>query len=312
MRKPTRTFIPLDELVINYHITEACNYACQFCYAKWNKPNELHSQGDQVERLLQCLSDYFITDCNNIVQQQMPYRDVRLNFAGGEPLILKQRFGEIADKAAQLGFNLSLITNGHHLTDEFIDNYAGLFTMIGISFDSQFSLGRIQIGRVDRKGNLLTNCDLISKVARLRTVNPAIKIKINTVVNAINQDEDFNQLINQINPYKWKVLQVLPVLNDKLVITDSQFDSFVSRHKNLKSIMAVEDNHTMTNSYLMIDPKGRFYQNERVGGDYQYSDCLLASGVKSALQQTGISWQRFAQRYTATDGVANSALMGMA
>ncbi|SQD76696.1 viperin family antiviral radical SAM protein [Moritella yayanosii] len=293
----TTSFTPLNELVINYHITEACNYACKFCYAKWNKPNELHSQNDQAEQLLQQLADYFIKNRDNLVQQQMPYRNVRLNFAGGEPLILKQRFAEIANKAAELGFNLSLITNGHYLTNEFIDNYANLFSMIGISFDSLFSLGRIQIGRVDRKGYSLTNGELLSKVARLRAVNPAIKIKINTVVNSVNQNEDFNQLITQIAPYKWKVLRVLPVLNDNLTISKTEFDAFVTRHNKQQQLMSVEDNQTMVNSYLMLDPKGRFYKNEMVDGDYQYSDCLLESSVKTALTQTDTNWQRFAQRY---------------
>ncbi|CED59514.1 Radical SAM domain protein [Moritella viscosa] len=292
-----KTFTPLNELVINYHITEACNYACKFCYAKWNKPNELHSQNDQAEQLLQQLADFFIKNRDNLVQQQMPYRNVRLNLAGGEPLILKQRFAEIANKAVELGFNLSLITNGHYLTNEFIDNYASLFSMIGISFDSQFSLGRIQIDRVDRKGYSLTNRELLSKVARLRAVNPAIKIKINTVVNSVNQDENFNQLITQIAPYKWKVLRVLPVLNYNLTISKAQFGAFVTRHSKLQQLMSVEDNQSMINSYLMLDPKGRFYKNKMVDGDYQYSDCLLEGGVKAALIQVNTNWQRFAQRY---------------
>jgi radical S-adenosyl methionine domain-containing protein 2 len=301
MKTLSTSFTPLNELVINYHITEACNYACKFCYAKWNKPNELHSQADRAEQLLQQLADYFIKDRDNLVQQQMPYRNVRLNFAGGEPLILKQRFADIANKAAELGFNLSLITNGHHLTDEFIDSYARLFSMIGISFDSQLSFGRVDIGRVDRKGNSLSSQDLCDRIARLRAVNPSIKIKINTVVNAVNYNEDFNQLIAQINPYKWKVLQVLPVINNNLIISKSQFDAFVTRHNKQQPIMAVENNQTMTNSYLMLDPKGRFYKNEMVEGDYQYSDGLLESGVKHALIQMNTNWQRFAKRYQADD-----------
>lgn len=297
MKTFTTSFTPLNELVINYHITEACNYACKFCYAKWNKPNELHSQTDRAEQLLQQLAAYFIKDRNNLVQQQMPYRNVRLNFAGGEPLILKQRFTEIVNKAVELGFNLSLITNGHHLTDEFIDNHARLFSMIGISFDSQLSVGCVEIGRVDRKGRSLSSQDLYDRINRLRAVNPSIKIKVNTVVNSVNYNEDFNQLITKIAPYKWKVLQVLPVLNDNLTISKTQFDTFVTRHIKQQQIMSVEDNQTMINSYLMLDPRGRFYKNEMVDGDYQYSDCLLESGVKIALTQIDTNWQRFAQRY---------------
>ena len=28
---------PKRELVVNWHITEACNYKCSYCFAKWNR-----------------------------------------------------------------------------------------------------------------------------------------------------------------------------------------------------------------------------------------------------------------------------------
>ena len=33
------------ELVVNWHITEACNYKCDYCFAKWdsNSKEVLHS-----------------------------------------------------------------------------------------------------------------------------------------------------------------------------------------------------------------------------------------------------------------------------
>ena len=50
----------LDELVINWHITETCNYNCAYCFAKWGKPNELHRSLEAIEKLLDNLADYFI------------------------------------------------------------------------------------------------------------------------------------------------------------------------------------------------------------------------------------------------------------
>ncbi len=128
-----------DELVINYHVTEVCNYSCKFCYAKWDRPNEIHTQGNSAELMLEKLAHYFFNDTGNKVKAVFPYKSVRINFAGGEPLILNKRFSQLIIKAKALGFNLSLITNGHYLTKTFIDNYGALFSMIGISFDRQFS-----------------------------------------------------------------------------------------------------------------------------------------------------------------------------
>ena len=286
-----------DELVINYHITEVCNYSCKFCYAKWDRPNEIHTRGNNAELMLEKLASYFFNDAGNKVKAVFPYKNVRINFAGGEPLILKKRFAQLIIKAKSLGFNLSLITNGHFLTTEFIDNYGALFSMIGISFDSQFVEARKHIGRIDNKGNSYDENDLLNTVTRLREVNPSITVKVNTVVNSLNYQESFYALMNELKPDKWKVFQVLPVLNSNLLVTDEQFSVFVKQHANLKGVMVVEDNEAMTNSYLMINPQGRFYQNSQTEGGYQYGDLILDVSVEQALSVCEINWETFSSRY---------------
>ncbi|NRA82103.1 MAG: radical SAM protein, partial [Pseudoalteromonas sp.] len=222
---------------------------------------------------------------------------VRINFAGGEPLILKKRFAQLIMKAKSLGFNLSLITNGHYLTNSFINNYGAMFSMIGISFDSQYMITREDIGRIDRKDESFGTHVLIKAVKQLRKVNPSITIKINTVVNSLNYQESFEQLIAEIKPEKWKVFQVLPVLNDNLLISDEQFTVFVNRHASLKEVMVAEDNEAMTTSYLMINPQGRFYQNSSTQNGYIYGDLILDVGVEKALEVCQINWETFASRY---------------
>jgi len=295
-----------DELVINYHVTEVCNYSCKFCYAKWDRPNEIHTQGHNAELMLEKLASYFFNDTGNKVKAVFPYKSVRINFAGGEPLILKKRFAQLIIKAKDLGFNLSLITNGHYLTDEFIDNYGSFFSMIGISFDSQFAEGRKNIGRIDHKGNSFDEVDLVNTIARLRHVNPTITVKVNTVVNSLNYQESFVALINQLQPDKWKVFQVLPVLNSNLLVTNDQFSEFVARHAQLQDVMVVEDNEAMTNSYLMINPQGRFYQNSETEGGYQYGELILDVSVDQALSVCDINWETFTSRYK--KNVSNDAV----
>lgn len=288
---------PIDELVINYHVTEVCNYSCKFCYAKWDRPNEIQANGQDAELMLEKLANYFFDDNTNQVKAVFPYKSVRINFAGGEPLILKERFAKLIIKTKSLGFNLSLITNGHYLTDSFINNYGAMFSMIGVSFDSQFSTVRENIGRINHKGKSFGSDDLIKAVTELRSVNPSITIKVNTVVNSLNNQESFEQLIANIKPEKWKVFQVLPVLNNNLLVSDEQFSGFVKRHASLKDVMVAEDNEAMTNSYLMINPQGRFYQNSATQKGYVYGDLILEVSVKQALEVCEINWETFTSRY---------------
>ena len=287
-----------DELVINYHVTEVCNYSCKFCYAKWDRPNEIHAKEQDAELMLEKLARYFLDDTGSNVKACFPYKSVRINFAGGEPLILKERFSQLILKTKELGFNLSLITNGHYLTDTFINNYGDLFSMIGISFDSQIAGARENIGRLDRKGNSFSEVDLVNTVKKLRQINPTIVIKVNTVVNSLNYQESFEALINEVKPDKWKVFQVLPVLNNLLLVTNEQFSLFVKNHTHLSEVMVVEDNEAMTNSYLMINPQGRFYQNSQTETAYQYGDLILDVSVDQALSVCEINWEIFASRYT--------------
>ncbi|GAD78879.1 hypothetical protein [Vibrio ezurae] len=71
-----------NQLVINYHITEKCNYDCHYCYAKWAKPNELHRNLDDMKAVLRKLAQYFFS--SNPIWQELRYDSVRLNFAGGD------------------------------------------------------------------------------------------------------------------------------------------------------------------------------------------------------------------------------------
>ena len=100
----------LKELVINWHITEACNYNCTYCFAKWGKPNELHCSPAAIEKLLDKLANYFING-NPEIKRVLGYQAVRLNFAGGEPMMLGEVFATTLVMAKQKGFKTSVITN---------------------------------------------------------------------------------------------------------------------------------------------------------------------------------------------------------
>jgi radical S-adenosyl methionine domain-containing protein 2 len=286
----------VDELVINWHITEACNYKCNYCFAKWGKPNELHRSLEAIEQLLDNLANYFIKE-NSSLKQKLGYENVRLNIAGGEPMMLGSTFSIVLMLAKQKGFKTSVITNGHYLLNSKFDLPDNVLDMVGISFDSQNYDVRCQIGRVDRKGNSLSSDDLKLALKKLTSTQQDLKIKINTVVNKLNWQEDFSGLISEIKPYKWKVLHVMPYGDDDLLISDEQFNHFVHTHSNSSLPIFAESNFAMTESYLMIDPKGCFYQNTSSGSGYKFSKSINEVGTAQALKQITFNEAVFIARY---------------
>lgn len=52
---------------------------------------------------------------------------------------------------------------------------------------------------------------------------------------------------------------MLPVVDDRLAVSQSEFDSFVRRHAHLAAVRRVVDNRDMTESCFMGDALGRFF-----------------------------------------------------
>ncbi|MCH9852719.1 MAG: viperin family antiviral radical SAM protein [Alphaproteobacteria bacterium] len=283
-----------EKLVINWHLLEACNYNCKFCFAKYDgDKGAVYQNADKTTQLLEALWNYF-------KPQQFNNR-LRLNIAGGEPTLLQGKLLKILQVAKQIGFKTSIITNASYLHNiEFATHLYKNLDILGISIDAIDTQHNRKIGRVGTGLNAqpLEAVDIIAYVAMARKINPAIKIKINTVVNAVNKDDDLSAFIANIQPDKWKLFQVLPQSNDKLIVSDDKFHQFVQRHQAFNSIIIAEDNDAMRESYIMIEPKGRFYQNRQDNQKgHHYSQPILDIGVAEAFKQIRFEYEKFASRY---------------
>jgi radical SAM domain protein len=286
-----------QELTINWHITEACNYSCHYCFAKWNKNGKeiLHSS-DSIEALMReitklpmLFNQYRGTDFNSI----------RLNLVGGEPLLYREQMIQIIRVARHHGFTLSMVSNGSLLDDEWCKIIANNFQSIGISIDSIDTKTNLSIGR-HTKNHVMSSEKVLRNIEIVRKQNPNIGIKINTVVNQLNYQESLHSLIEKINPYKWKIFKMLPIVTDNLSITDDQFQLFLENHRALSHLIYSEDNDEMVDSYVMIDSFGRFFQNslQKCSG-YQYSQPIYLIGIEAALQEIFVDAQKYQQRYFA-------------
>lgn len=296
-----------DSLVLNWHITGKCNYHCQYCYAAWDGSThggELIHDQERTGLFLKELHQFFRPENRkNYLADFMTWRKVRLNLAGGEPLLYAGKIPSIVAQARRLGFQVSLISNGSYLSDALLQQLGSQLAWLGISIDSANPETNEAIGRVDSRGQLLDLEKLMSSLAQVRRAVPGLRIKINTVVNRLNHSGNLGPLIQRLAPDRWKVLRMLPVTSPDLAVTDEQFAAFVTRHRALSRILRAEDNHDMRESYLMIDPCGRFFQNSQlgVGEGYVYSRSILEVGADAAFADIVFDHERFNTRYTPVD-----------
>ena len=285
----------MNALVINWHITEACNFKCQYCFAKWQKPckKELLRSDNDVSQLIEQFQT-LLTLINH--KYQSHFEQIRLNLVGGETFLYRSAIKNITMQAKKHNMILSAITNGSKLTPELNQIIANQFKMIGFSIDSIKDNTNLLIGR-QTNNKAMDYQLLLRNIEIIRSINPTIQIKINTVVNKHNYSESLSEFISQVKPTKWKIFKVLPIINDALSINDQQFHYFLENHREFENIISAENNEEMTHSYLMVDPSGRFFQNIEQQTGYQYSEPILSVGIEKAFQQIPFEIVKFLHRY---------------
>ena len=177
----------------------------------------------------------------------------------------------------------------------------GSLDWVGLSIDTVDPEKSIHIGRAVAGKIPITEekyLDIIGEMKR-----HGIRLKINTVVNSVNWEEDLTPFIQLAKPERWKLFQVLRVKGqndayiDDFAIVTEQFEAYVERNRIVENdgiSLVPENNEAMTESYVMIDPAGRFFDN--VQGSYRYSEPILKVGVTEALKQVSIDPERFHQR----------------
>ena len=275
----------MNTITINWHIVEKCNYRCTYCFAKYKDSHfqEIEKSTKHIDMLLEKVYDYFIGQ----------YDSVRLNIAGGEPT-LSSNLDYIIEKAHAIGFTVSIITNGSKLTSDFIKTNAPYISMFAISVDSLSDETNSKIGRISKE-KTLGSSELLRSLQSIKMENPQVKIKINTVVNKHNYHECMGDFIATVNPHKWKVFQALSVGTDEEFCNHKEYETFLKNHENSAGQISKESNDDMRESYIMIDPYGRFYQNG--GKSYEYSKSLLVSSVKEAFTSIGFNKAKYEARY---------------
>jgi len=269
----------MEPLCINYHLLKACSSRCRFCFATFRDvPGGL----DPNQAL-------------DLISQLRAAGGAKLTFAGGEPT-LHPRICTLIDHAKAEGFTTCVVTNGVRL-GPVLDACAASIDWVGFSVDSSSESTQAALGR--GAGDHIAQT--VALADRCRGLG--VRIKLNTVVTALNWWEDMTVLVRRIGPERWKALQVLPIqgqndgMVEDLVISAAQFRAFVDRHRQLRDDgigVVAEDNDAMKGSYVMIDPLGRFFGNAT--GRQVYSQPILEVGVRKALLQVDFDPSKFDAR----------------
>ena len=281
-----------DPSSVNFHLWEPCNMRCRFCFATFQDvKNEMNLPKGHLPK----------ADCLSLVKHLAEFGYKKINFAGGEPMLCPW-LDDLILLAKQYKMVTSIVTNGSKITAKWLNSISSHLDWIAISIDSVDPEKLKCSGRIIN-GNQqpLTEEEYLQIIREIKRHH--IRLKINTVVHSGNWQEDFSCFIKTAMPERWKVLQALPVKgqNDKHIndwlITPEQFESYVLLNGVVQKdgiTVVLEDNELMTKSYVMIDPAGRFFDNE--SGSYNYSDPILEVGVKEALSKVSIDPQRFRRR----------------
>ncbi|MBU3664162.1 MAG: radical SAM protein [Bacteroidetes bacterium] len=86
---------------INFHLWEACNMRCKFCFATFNDIKEYSSSKANLSKA-QHLS---------IIKQIADFKVEKINFVGGEPTLCKW-LPDLVSYAKSLGLKTSIVSNG--------------------------------------------------------------------------------------------------------------------------------------------------------------------------------------------------------
>ena len=264
---------------VNFHLFKPCNLRCRFCFATFRG----------VRGRLP------VADARLLLDRLVAAGTEKVTFVGGEPT-LHPEIGALVRHAHEIGLTTCLVTNGARL-GVLLEQQPETIDWVGLSVDSpdeaiQAALGRGTGGHVASSLRLADRCRALG-----------VRLKLNSVVTALNHQDDASAFVRRFSPERWKVFQVLALQGqndgsvEDLLITDQQFAAYVARHAHLAAealAPIVEDNDAMTGSYVMVDPLGRFIGNS--AGHHVYSAPILEVGVMAALRQVDWSATKFEER----------------
>ena len=231
----------------NIHVLAVCNSSCKQCFV---------TSFPGTTRIMS------LKDCKSVILNLFMSGVKYFNIAGGEPCLFHE-LHEILKFIHSLGCNASIITNGSKLNAEFIKKNGPYIHTLGISVDSFDNETNLKSGRFTGS----PSSPKIFGFKALKEIREILKdnnilLKINTVVGKLNFKEKMSEKISLLEIDRWKILKMYAFKdcnhsNYELLPTEEEFNYFVENNPYSKTVVE----HSMKNSYIMIDPDGNLLDN---------------------------------------------------
>lgn len=268
--------------VINFHVTEHCNYKCRFCFAQFMCRDELKLNG--AKTVVDNIAEYF--NANGII-------DGRINLAGGEPMLINF-LDPLIDYIITKGISVSVITNGSMLSAERVRRMKGKVSMLGLSIDSLNHDTNLNIGR-SCKGKTISKGEILEIITTARECG--IKVKLNTVVSKLNVNEDLSELYDtgEIDRIKLLQMRINEGVNDiasQWLLTKKEFEDYCKRLSNYSTVD--EDDDALNASYIIINPEGNLLTNK--GNKHTVVGSLLETPLGDLIEGN-FNHDEFTKRY---------------
>lgn len=268
--------------VINFHVTEHCNYKCRFCFAQFMCRDELKLNG--AKTVVDNIAEYF--NANGII-------DGRINLAGGEPMLINF-LDPLIDYIITKGISVSVITNGLMLSAERVRQMKGKVSMLGLSVDSLNHDTNLNIGR-SCKGKTISKDEILEIITTARECG--IKVKVNTVVSKLNANEDISALyetgaIDRIKLLQMRVNKGVNDIANQWLLTKKEFKDYCKRLSKYSTVD--EDDDSLNASYIIINPEGNLLTNK--GNKHTVVGSLLQTPLKELISGN-FNHEEFLKRY---------------
>jgi len=241
---------------VDWWMTSRCNLACDFCYGP--VPGQ-----DPVERRPEILQALAASSARVVTM------------CGGEPLLIR-RIGEYAAALRRRGTSIVLNTNGELLRRR-LDQGLSLadFTMAGISIEG--STAGVHRAMRGEKADFRE----VIAAARLVACEPGVRLKLATVVSAVNRDNlpALAGTVRELAPDIWRLYQYssrgeVNVGQRRHWLPDDEFQHLVSQAASLAApVPTAPATEAETEGCLIVDPAGNVLQP--VGARYlRRGNCL--------------------------------------